>query len=219
MVTLRVRTVDQRERLVLDFWRCAMLPMRDDRVRTGHADELDAIPSQLDNRAVERMVSGWRMDGSDLVQSGVEIEVEGGDVVTGAAELARLTLNIARAHHDSRESGQRLVYGGHTIGIAASQACRALPRLLTIVGWHSCQHLAPVFENDTLTSTVLVERTKALGNGGELVHVRSQTTAHRGGESRPVLDWKFVAVASDDPVLHFSASPGERGRATPGRRR
>ncbi|EUA44117.1 hypothetical protein I553_2771 [Mycobacterium xenopi 4042] len=33
----------------------------------------------------------------------------------------RLTLNIAATHHDSRISGRRLVYGGHTIGLALAQ--------------------------------------------------------------------------------------------------
>ena len=41
-----------------------------------------------------------------------------GDVVSSAPELARLTLNIAATHHDSRVGGRRLVYGGHTIGLA-----------------------------------------------------------------------------------------------------
>ena len=50
------------------------------------------------------------------------IEVIGGDVVTSASELARLTLDIAQVHHDARAGGgRRLVYGGHTIGIAAAQ--------------------------------------------------------------------------------------------------
>ena len=48
-----------------------------------------------------------------------------GDVVSSAPELARLSLNIAATHHDSRVGGQRLVYGGHTIGLALAQATRA----------------------------------------------------------------------------------------------
>ena len=41
-------TVDQQERPVLDFWRCAMLPLRDPERRTGHADDLDGEPLALD---------------------------------------------------------------------------------------------------------------------------------------------------------------------------
>ena len=106
----------------------------------------------------------------------------------------RLTGNVARVHHDSGPSG-RLVYGGHTIGLALHQAVRALPEMLTVVGWHDCDHLAPVREGDTLTSTVTVERAEALATGGGLVHLRSRVMARRdGAEPTDVLDWRFVAA-------------------------
>lgn len=38
-----------------------------------------------------------------------------------------MTLNQAIVHHDETSGGRRLVYGGHTIGLAFSQVCRALP--------------------------------------------------------------------------------------------
>ena len=41
LAALRIRTVDQHERPVLDFFRCAMLPVRGG--PTGRADDLDAI--------------------------------------------------------------------------------------------------------------------------------------------------------------------------------
>ena len=66
-----------------------------------------------------------------------------GDVVSSAPELARLSLNIAATHHDERVAGQRLVYGGHTIGLAPAQATRALPNLVTVVSWDSCDHTGP----------------------------------------------------------------------------
>src|ERR1700693_3276021 len=40
LAVLRITTVDQEQRPVLDFWRCAMLPLRDRDRQTGHADEL-----------------------------------------------------------------------------------------------------------------------------------------------------------------------------------
>jgi len=36
-------TVDQDDRMVLDFWRCAMLPLRDAAGETGHADNLRLV--------------------------------------------------------------------------------------------------------------------------------------------------------------------------------
>jgi acyl dehydratase len=100
------------------------------------------------------------------------------------------------AHHDRRAggSGRRLVYGGHTIGIAAGQATRVLPNLVTIVAWHGCDHLAPVYEDDTLYSELELEEIEPLEGGGGLVHLRSRVRAQRGEESSDVLDWRFVAV-------------------------
>ena len=115
-------------------------------------------------------------------------------MVSSAPELARLTLNIAMAHHDASvgDSG-RLVYGGHTIGLAAAQAARAL-NLVTIVAWHGCDHLGPVREGDTLRSTIELERAERLVDGGGLVHLRSRVVADNKDAPREVLDWRFVGV-------------------------
>jgi acyl dehydratase len=86
-----------------------------------------------------------------------------------------------------------LVYGGHAIGLALSQAARALPSLATVVGWHGCDHLAPVREGDTLRSTITVERIGLLPDGGGLVHLRSVVRAD-GPPERDVLDWRYVAL-------------------------
>jgi acyl dehydratase len=204
LAVLRVRTADQEGRRVLDFWRCAMLPLRADDGVTRHADDVDAIPARLDGAALRAFTSDWRLDtfraavpGPHLedVAPGARWEVEGGDVVSCAPELARLGLNVATAHHDARAgSGQRLVYGGHTIGIAAAQATRALPALVTVIGWHECNHLAPVYEGDTLRSDLELESIAPLESGGGLVHLRSRVRAEREDESSDVLDWRFVGV-------------------------
>lgn len=205
LAALRIRTADQEGRSVLDFHRCAMLPLRDPQGETGHADDLDAVGSPLDPAALAAAVAGWRLEEfRDLFPGphfadlgpGQRWELEGGDVVSSAPELARLTLNVAFAHHDDRrgQRGRRLVYGGHTIGIAAAQLNRALPNLVTIVGWHSCDHLGPVFEGDTLHSELELERAEPLPGGGGLVHLRSRVRAHREDEPAAVLDWRLVGV-------------------------
>jgi len=204
LAALRVRTIDDSERPVLDFWRCAMLPLRDPEGHTGHDADLDAIPSALDGRALRIPIQGWRMDVFRAVaggrhfedlELGTIFEIAGGDVVSSAPELARSTLNIAMAHHDAAAStGGRLVYGGHTIGLAAAQATRALPNLVTIVAWHSCDHLGPVREGDTLRSTLELERSEPLPEGGGLVHLRSRVRADHDGAAQDVLDWRFVGV-------------------------
>jgi acyl dehydratase len=205
LAVLRVRTVDQEDRRVLDFWRCAMLPLSDPKGRTGHADDLDAIPTDLDPEVLRAATAGWRLDayratvpGPHLaeLEPGTRWTLEGGDVVSAAPELARLSLNVAMAHHDRHAggSGRRLVYGGHTIGIAAAQATRVLPNLVTIVGWHGCDHLAPVYEDDTLYGELELTNVEPLATGGGLVHLRSRVRAQRGEEASDVLDWRFVGV-------------------------
>jgi hypothetical protein len=103
------------------------------------------------------------------------------DVVSMAPELARLSLNIATAHHDER----------HTIGIAAAQASRALPDLIYIAGWHGCDHLGPVHEGDTLTSEL--ERVEQI-DAGRLAHLGPRVMTWRNGGPVAVLDWRFVGV-------------------------
>ena len=189
LAVLRITTVDQQRRPVLDFWRCAMLPLRDEDRQTGHADDLASVGQAIGDPAA--LVSGWRLAefagraaGPRLAElrAGQSWAVPGGDVVSGAPELARLTLNMAMAHHDAQAAGgQRLVYGGHTVGLALAQAARSLPSLVTVAAWHGCDHLGPVHEGDTLRSTISVEQVDPLPAGGGLVHLRSRVRAEAPG--------------------------------------
>jgi acyl dehydratase len=208
LAALRIRTMDQRERAVLDFHRCAMLPMRDESNRPGHSDDLDTISAELPAGALRGAVAGWDLaafraavpgaHGAALAP-GTRYVLENGDTVTDAPELARLSLNVAAAHTDATSTtrGKRLVYGGHTIGIALAHVTRALPNLVTVVAWRSCDHLAPVFEGDVLRSVVSVEALEPLSDdGGALVDLRVETSSDRGDGSgrEAVLDWRLVAV-------------------------
>jgi acyl dehydratase len=204
LAVLRIRTTDQENRRVLDFWRCAMLPLRDSAGATGHDDDLDEIPVELEDAGLRDAVAGWDLaafaeaipgEHAAALEEGVRWTVEGGDVVSAAPELARLSLNIATAHHDATgTSGRRLVYGGHTIGVASSHITRALPNLVTIVAWHGCDHLGPVFEADTLFSEVELEQLEELPQGGALLHLRCRVAAVRDDERADVLDWRPVGV-------------------------
>lgn len=204
LVALRITTVDQHDRTVLDFWRCAMLPLRDAQARTGHADDLGVVGAEVEDPGA--VAANWRLDAfrdglppslRRELEPGTTWRVVGGDVVSSAPELARLTLNVARTHSDD-EAGTRLVYGGHTIGLALTQALRALPELVTVVAWHGCDHTGPVREGDTLSSTVAVEDVQAGPAGGRLVHLRSRVTGRSGpdGPPRDVLDWRYVALVA-----------------------
>jgi acyl dehydratase len=208
LVVLRIKTVNQHGEPVLDFWRCPMIPMRSPDAHTGHADSFDHIPQDLDMAEVRAAVpGGWRLDRlrdhapgehfADLVEATVW-EIEGRDTVTAAPELVRLTLNLAYAHSDAAATarGRRLVYGGHTISLAAAHATRALPNLASIVAWHGCDHLAPVFEGDILGTELTLEGKHPLADGG-LLDLHAIVLADRAdgsAEREPVLDWRFVGL-------------------------
>jgi acyl dehydratase len=236
LAVLRITTVDQEQRPVLDFWRCAMLPLLNQDRQTGHADDLSTVGQPTDEDKLAGLVDGWRLDRFAQLAAGPRLPelragqtwvVPGGDVVSSAPELARLTLNVAIVHHDAAAAdGQRLVYGGHAIGLALAQTARTLPSLATVAAWHGCDHLGPVHETDTLRSTITVERVDPLPGGAGLVHLRSQVRAEapvkeaglgwprRGiapsglgwpgaepvrreeSEPRDVLDWRYVVVVA-----------------------
>jgi acyl dehydratase len=204
LAALRMITIDQADQLVLDFYRCAMLPASPDWHPDDHlGDDLsgigaDAAPpaadptAQWDGAVFRNKVPGPHfnpgMAGSVLHSTG--------DVVSSAPELARLTLNIAATHHDSRVGGRRLVYGGHTIGLALAQASRLVPNLVTVLGWESCDHTGPVHEGDTVYSELHVESAQRTESGGvlglrSLVYAASDSA---GEPDRPVLDWRFSAL-------------------------
>lgn len=206
LVTMRIATVDQDGLPVLDFYRCAMLPARTQH-ETGPIGETDPPrptfgTSQLRGAARTWEIGAFRalVPGGphfvDLVD-GAMYALAGGDVVSSAPELARLTMNLAVIHHDrtATPSSERLVYGGHTIGLAAAQLTRVLPALVTILAWDDCDHLGPVHEGDTLHSTITIVRREALADGGGLVHLRSQVRATSpDGAVSNVLDWRLVAL-------------------------
>jgi acyl dehydratase len=207
LAVLRIQTHNQRDEPVLDFYRCPMIPLRDGSVTTGHADGFDEISKDLDPERVSAAVPDWqyaamrsRLDqGAVAPEPGTVLAVEGRDTVTTSPELARLTLNVAMTHRDpgAGAHGRRLVYGGQTISIAAAHAARALPSLATIVAWRSCEHSAPVFEGDVLSTEVAVVATSRLEQAGAtLADLRATVHADRGNGEPPeqVLDWVFVGV-------------------------
>ncbi|MGD9621680.1 MAG: acyl dehydratase [Mycolicibacterium sp.] len=204
LAALRITTIDGVGQLVLDFYRCAMLPLSGDAVQTGHADDLSKIG--VDAGVAVDPTADWnaevfrsRVPGPhfDPALAGTVLSSTG-DVVSSAPELARLSMNIAATHHDSRIAGQRLVYGGHTIGVALAQATRLLPNLVTVLGWESCEHTGPVHEGDILYSELRIDGADPLpdGRGGVLrlrstVYVADPTNS---AGDREVLDWRFTGL-------------------------
>jgi 2-methylfumaryl-CoA hydratase len=209
MVALEMTTLNQRDEVVLHFWRCPMIACKDPAADTGRNDNFDWIKNSFTTQElIGALPSGWdlRPLACDLVGLkspsvvvGDEFEIAPKDTVTCAPELVRMSLNIAYTHTDETRSylGQRLVYGGHTISIALAQVVRALPNLLHMVAWRHCDHLGPVLEGDLISTRFTVVSCEALPSGGVLYDLTVSAFAHRkdaGGvmQSEKVLDWGLV---------------------------
>ncbi|MEX2489956.1 MAG: MaoC family dehydratase [Pseudomonadales bacterium] len=210
MVALEIQVNNQRNETVMLFWRCPMIPCRDPRANTGRADDFSTMPEEISMSEIKHAVPDWdfgllqkRLGDTHYqsLQQGQTIEVDARDTVTLAPELVRLTLNMAMTHTDAARSvyGKRLVYGGHTIAMAAAQLSRALPGLVTLLAWYRCDHTGPVFEQDILRSIITVEQKTELETGG-IVDMKVEVYATRGSEAPEagkdikILDWKLAGL-------------------------
>ncbi|PHS73434.1 MAG: acyl dehydratase [Cycloclasticus sp.] len=212
LVVLEIRVLNQLDEELLHFWRCPMIPCRDQSVVTGYADDLGSISSDISLASLlDAVPSYWNLKCYRTIFNGLHFNelnvgtsflIKARDTVTCAPELARLSLNLAMAHTDATKSvyGKRLVYGGHTISMAAAQILRALPNLMTILAWRYCDHLAPVFENDILHTELFIDDKTALPTTGGIVEVRAKVFAERQTDtnlqacSEQVLDWGLVIL-------------------------
>ena len=122
------------------------------------------------------------------------------DTVSSARELVRLTQNRAAAHRDARvgSGGHRLVFGGHTVALAQASLSRLAPDLMTVLAWRSCDHLAPVFEDDLLSFDIVIDAVEQ-GRGFRIADATVRATAHRGETaSTPVLEWRPVLLLAGE---------------------
>ncbi|MDA9050174.1 MaoC family dehydratase [Pseudomonadales bacterium] len=206
MVALEIHVQNQQDETVMLFWRCPMIPCRNPNANTGHEDDFANMPDIIEPETLLALVPDWQFESFrtrvkaphfSALKAGSSIQIEARDTVTLAPELVRMTLNMAMTHTDATRSvyGQRLVYGGHTIAMAAAQLTRAFPGMLTILGWFRCDHVAPVFEEDVLESQVTIESLLPVDHkqGGGLAVLHVETFACRQDKVK-VLDWRLAAL-------------------------
>lgn len=202
MALIGMRTVNDEGDVVCAFERCALLPFRDPDAPLRAADVIEGPTGQADLAAFASLApTGWNLAplGAPVEWSVGETRVDPlRDTVTQAPALVRLTQNLAAAHRDASlgQRGKRLVYGGHTIGLAQASLVRLVPNCATVVGWHSCDHTGPVFEDDVLTVRATLEAAVPHA-GGRLLAFVVQVDASRDGLDHPaaVLEWRPVLFA------------------------
>ncbi len=200
LVLLGMQTHDGQGRLVLDFERCALVRRRSD-APTGHEDDLGGTLDEIDmDTFAESAPVDW-----DLSPLGDPQEWPIGetrrdplrDTVTDALALVRLTQNLAPIHRDASlgQGGKRLVYGGHTVGLAQAGLIRLLPTAATVVGWHLCDHIGPVFEDDVVDVAATLDAAEPVANGRLLAFTVIGQAERGGAVPVPVLDWRPIVLA------------------------
>ena len=205
MVGLEMHVVNQDGETVLLFWRCPMVPCKDKNADTGHRDDLSIMPAKIDPDQLLAVVPDWDLDllpgPFKAFKVGDVIKVEARDTVTSAPEIVRLTSNMAMTHTDAARGPyqRRLVYGGHTISLAAAQLSRVMPSLATVLCWYKCDHIAPVFELDILNSVITIKEEISVGNGkifklGIEVYSERGSEAPEPGVDIKVLEWELAVL-------------------------
>jgi acyl dehydratase len=197
-VLLGIRTTDQEGRVVVDYERCPMLDLRSVD-ETGHDDDLGGPDSELDLAAWVASAPHWDLGPLPAGEPWMVGQARRDplrDTVSDALALVRLTQNQAAAHRDPARGlgGQRLVYGGHTIGLAQASLSRLLPSMATVLGWVSCDHTGPVFEGDVLGCEARLEGVHPAPSG-VVMGLSVRVEAEREGTTHPVLDWRPVVLA------------------------
>lgn len=208
MVALEMETTNQHSVRVMQYWRCPMIPCRDATADTGRNDSFDWIPERMAQAQLDAAVPrDWQVAAmapehykvpAPMLAVNDKVVIGPQDTVTCAPELVRITGNIAFTHTDASRSylGKRLVYGGHTISITLAQITRALPNMITLIGWQGCEHTAPVLEEDIIRTEFSVTSATPVASGGKLYELHALTYAKRaaneGYEESAVLDWRLV---------------------------
>lgn len=186
---------------VVDCERCPLLPCRGD-TSPGHADDIGTAGGPIDLAPfADAVPTTWDLGplgSTDPWPVGETRNDHQRDVVDMATALVRITHNQAAVHRDRFASPYpgRLVYGGHTVALAQASLDRVTTGLATLVGWHSCDHTAPVFEGDVLSCRHTLIASEPVGNANlRAIHV--EVDAHRDTtEPAKVLDWIAVALTT-----------------------
>ncbi|MDF1670922.1 MAG: MaoC family dehydratase [Roseovarius sp.] len=193
VVWVRTRGFNQRDEVVLDYVRWAMVRKRDvesaapETVIPQLAPVVEAsdlvIPDGLDFTNYDFTLAG-ETHGWGAYDVGEVIDHVDGVTVEEAEHMmaTRLWQNTAKVHFDAtlREDGQRLIYGGHVISMARALSFNGLANAQIVAGLNGGTHANPCYSGDTIKawSEVLDKaETSAPGVGA----IRLRLVATKGG--------------------------------------
>ena len=183
--------------VVLDYERCALLPVSQGGSLPGLSADVGPADSPLDLAAyADLLPRDWNADAFAITDEWSTATDGTRDHVDLAAGFARLTHNRAIVHRDATASvyGKRLVYGGHVVALAQASLTRCLPHIATVVAWHSCSHTGPAFEGDLLEFEHRLAGEHRGMNGWALHAVEITGRAVRETAIDEILRWTVIVV-------------------------
>jgi 2-methylfumaryl-CoA hydratase len=172
VVWVQTTGFNQRDEVVLQFYRWVMVNKRDPKTPTN-ADDAPEMPARasLDAVAFPRIT---RFDAAATGSAAAWEDYDAGQRIAhpqgmtieeAEHQLAtRLYQNTARVHfnqlqQNSARHGRRIVYGGHIISLAHALSFDGLENQLAMAAWNAGAHTAPTFAGDTLFAwTDVLER-------------------------------------------------------------
>lgn len=166
---------NQRDEVVLQFYRWAMVNKRDTSTKADEdfAPELPAqvavddfvLPEQLDLSRFDPVATGGSAFWEDY-EPGERVEHPQGMTMENAEHMmaTRLYQNTARVHFNEHlqqgsRLGTRIIYGGHIISISHANSYDGLENAIRILGFNAGAHANPTVAGDTLYAwTDVLER-------------------------------------------------------------
>ncbi|MEM7597164.1 MAG: MaoC family dehydratase [Pseudomonadota bacterium] len=193
VVWVRTRGMNQRDEIVLEYVRWAMVRKRDfesaapETVIPELKPALEAtdlvVPEGLDFTNYDYTLAGEPHRWGDY-EVGETIDHVDGVTVEEAEHMmaTRLWQNTAKVHFDvgSRPDGRRLIYGGHVISMARTLSFNGLANAQVVAGLNGGTHANPCYAGDTIKAwSEVLDKAETVAPGVGALRLRLVAT--KGG--------------------------------------
>lgn len=166
IVYVQTKGYNQRNEMIMQFYRWVMVNKRSHETSTGAQDnptlpsemllESIQLPESLNRDGLDTDATGGQWFFEDYSKKERIYHIDGRTIEEADHMLATSAYqNTAKVHFNARQMassrfGKRLMYGGHVISVARALSFNGLENALGILGWNSGSHIAPMFAGDTL---------------------------------------------------------------------
>lgn len=199
VVYVHSRGLNQKDEIVLEFYRWVLVHKKNKDEKTGLQDKVelpkevtpDRLPSQRFNGIsnIDTVVTGGKYFYEDY-ETGERVYHQDGMTINDTDHMSatRLYQNTARVHFDalkmeSSRFKKRLVYGGHIISLAYAMSYNGFENALGIFAWNGGSHVSPCFAGDTVYAfSEVLDKKETQGNS-----------------NAGALRLRLVAVKNEDP--------------------